>query len=544
MISQFRQEQCNTSMQESCMSLQLDSSVEDKLKSLKPSVGFGNVRSINMISEPLLSTSSFYTAPTYGEEDKALTALIELVHTLDTAISACSDICRVLEFEPNGCKWRVSIISNDDKNNFGDSLSAGNFSMNLDDAYNDFSEKDNKISKHDIFILCSQKKEFFELANTEYVVEMMLLPQCDENTKCSDANKNDDADGKDSFAKHAFNVIASVVRKEIARMQLPDSFKCDNSLKQFHDSFKIIDDEKQFGADGVDNKSSQSFLVERIKTGELFSAKSISRSNLSPASDAHVFEEVSILCSLNHSHIEKCIGFYEEPHQYLFVTDRIITPGKDFLEDLLVKTSAYSETDVRNVFITMLHTIKYCHNNSIAHLNLMPDIMQFKNECLIISGFNHAQKAMFPNCLSRQCGSAFFVAPEIILNKKYDESADMWSLGVILYLLLSGNHPFYTKSSNLSELFEKVTNGDYDFLDDWCNVSDEAKNFIRKLLVVDPNERLSAGKALANSWLTLDENSLASNNLNESRNRLKVWISNKAFRDSTYSVDWCKCPFP
>ena len=151
---------------------------------------------------------------------------------------------------------------------------------------------------------------------------------------------------------------------------------------------------------------------------------------------------------------------------------------------------------------------------------------------------------MFPNCLSRQCGSAFFVAPEIILNKKYDESADMWSLGVILYLLLSGNHPFYTKSSNLSELFEKVTNGDYDFLDDWCNVSDEAKNFIRKLLVVDPNERLSAGKALANSWLTLDENSLASNNLNESRNRLKVWISNKAFRDSTYSVDWCKCPFP
>ena len=69
--------------------------------------------------------------------------------------------------------------------------------------------------------------------------------QWDENTKCSDANKNDDADGKDSFAKHAFNVIASVVRKEIARMQLPDSFKCDNSLKQFHDSFKIIDDEKQ-----------------------------------------------------------------------------------------------------------------------------------------------------------------------------------------------------------------------------------------------------------------------------------------------------------
>ena len=135
----------------------------------------------------------------------------------------------------------------------------------------------------------------------------------------------------------------------------------------------------------MDNKSSQSFLVERIKTGELFSAKSISRSNLSPASDAHVFEEVSILCSLNHSHVEKCIGFYEEPHQCLFVTDRIITPGKDFLEDLLVKTSAYSETDVRNVFITMLHTIKYCHNNSIAHLNLMPDVMQFKVSKLVLS---------------------------------------------------------------------------------------------------------------------------------------------------------------
>lgn len=161
-----------------------------------------------------------------------------------------------------------------------------------------------------------------------------------------------------------------------------------------------------------------------------------------------------------------------------------------------------------------------------------------------ISGFNHAQIAVSPNCLSRQCGSALFAAPEIILNEKYDESADMWSLGVILYLLLSGNHPFSTESSNLEVLFEKVTNGDYNFLDDWCNVSDEGKDFIRKLLVVDPNKRLSAGEALANSWLTLDENKLASNNLNESRERLKVWISNKSFRDSAYAVDWYICSFP
>lgn len=96
-------------------------------------------------------------------------------------------------------------------------------------------------------------------------------------------------------------------------------------------------------------------------------------------------------------------------------------------------------------------------------------------------------------------GTAYYIAPEV-LSGKYDEKCDLWSIGVILYVMLSGRPPF--NGRNDREILSKVQSGRYSLDDDlWDRKSDEAKNLIRSLLEVDPKKRLSASQALASPWI-------------------------------------------
>lgn len=98
------------------------------------------------------------------------------------------------------------------------------------------------------------------------------------------------------------------------------------------------------------------------------------------------------------------------------------------------------------------------------------------------------------------CGTPGYVAPEVLTATGYDKEVDLWSIGVITYILLCGFPPFYNE--NLPELFEQIMKAEYDFPEEyWGHVSKEAKDFIRKLLVVDPSKRLTSKAALAHPWL-------------------------------------------
>ena len=103
--------------------------------------------------------------------------------------------------------------------------------------------------------------------------------------------------------------------------------------------------------------------------------------------------------------------------------------------------------------------------------------------------------------------SATYVAPEILKNIPYDQSADMWSVGVILYVLLVGYPPF--ADSNQSVLFQRIRTGDYEFHEtEWKGISEDAKDLIRNLLVVDPLQRWTAKQALQCAWLKKEDKSL------------------------------------
>ena len=130
-----------------------------------------------------------------------------------------------------------------------------------------------------------------------------------------------------------------------------------------------------------------------------------------------------------------------------------------------------------------------------------------------IADFGFAAVAQSDHSLRTRCGTPGYVAPEIVRGVSYGTKVDMWSLGVIMYILLAGYPPF--SSDDLFALFECIKRGEYAFHEEhWAMVSEDAKDLIRRLLTVDPKARISASTALASSWIQddgLERNDLGSN---------------------------------
>lgn len=113
-----------------------------------------------------------------------------------------------------------------------------------------------------------------------------------------------------------------------------------------------------------------------------------------------------------------------------------------------------------------------------------------------------------------------YVAPEILKNVPHDERVDLWSIGVVLFVLLVGYPPFL--EDNQSALFEKIRTGTWEFIEsDWRHISEDAKDLVRGLLVVDPKERWSIAECLRSSWINKDPDNLSSVDLSTSLGALR-----------------------
>ena len=111
-----------------------------------------------------------------------------------------------------------------------------------------------------------------------------------------------------------------------------------------------------------------------------------------------------------------------------------------------------------------------------------------------------AKRVTGPNSLTTKCGTPLFIAPEVIKGTPYDSQCDLWSLGVIIYTLLSGYEPFRGKPRSI--LYHRIANGTYRFHpEQWDSISDEAKSFVKGLIEVDPEKRMSAKDALQHEWV-------------------------------------------
>jgi len=273
-------------------------------------------------------------------------------------------------------------------------------------------------------------------------------------------------------------------------------------------------------------------------TGRKVAIKCVLRKDLPPNDDAAVYDEVAILASLKHRYICPLIDFFDEKECYFLVME--LMSGGDLFDRIGTKKT-YDERDARNLCHKMLDSMQFIHENNVAHCDMKPKNLLLRNEeddsFIKLADFGFATRVYGPNSLTKQCGTPFFVAPEILMRTPYDQQADMWSVGVIVYLLLSGNLPFMGRSQR--ELFRAIVIGKYEFDDDiWDNISEHAKNLIQGLLVTDPDKRLTAKQALESRWFRDRGDMLARHNLAASSRRLKTFNARMKLRSAMIAVNW------
>jgi len=241
------------------------------------------------------------------------------------------------------------------------------------------------------------------------------------------------------------------------------------------------------------------------KDGEKYAVKVIDKSLIKE--DIKLLKrEIDIMKKVDHKNILKLHEIYEDDEKVYIVMELI--NGSE-LFDRIVEKGFYSEKNAQVIIRQILEAVAYLHAKGIAHRDLKPENLlcsgEGEQEIVKIADFGLSKIQTDEEFLKTSCGTPGYVAPEVLLCESYDHSVDMWGVGVVTYILLAGFPPFSDPKNPDDEkaTFERVINVEYDMDDEcWDDVSDMAKDFIKKLLLKDPKERLTAESALKHEWIT------------------------------------------
>lgn len=178
------------------------------------------------------------------------------------------------------------------------------------------------------------------------------------------------------------------------------------------------------------------------------------------------------------------------------------------LFDRVVGNKRLKEATCKLYFYQMLVAVQYLHENGIIHRDLKPEnvlLSSQEEDCLIkITDFGQSKILGETSLMRTLCGTPTYLAPEVLVSNGtagYSRAVDCWSLGVILFICLSGYPPFSEHKTQVS-LKDQITSGKYNFIPEvWTDVSEEALDLVKKLLVVDPKARLTTEEALNHPWL-------------------------------------------
>eukprot|EP00299_Pterocystis_sp_00344_P012404 c5953_g1_i1.p1 GENE.c5953_g1_i1~~c5953_g1_i1.p1 ORF type:complete len:338 (-),score=73.27 c5953_g1_i1:17-1030(-) len=211
-------------------------------------------------------------------------------------------------------------------------------------------------------------------------------------------------------------------------------------------------------------------------------------------------DEVAVLSQLSHPGIVKIREVVQTDRTYCIVME-LLSGGELF--ERIVDREKYTEADAKHVVRDILEAVAYLHDKGVVHRDLKPENLIFvkpdDDANLKITDFGFATVMAGSRRLTLACGTPDYVAPEIVFGHPYTQSVDMWSLGVIVYILLCGFPPFFADDE--AELFEQIKLGEYKFLSPyWDSISMGAKSLVSGFLTVNPSERLTAREALQHPW--------------------------------------------
>ena len=242
-------------------------------------------------------------------------------------------------------------------------------------------------------------------------------------------------------------------------------------------------------------------------------------------------DEISILRKLNHPNIVNFYGFIETNNQ-LMIKMEYIKYGS--LKNWINNRENINEEEASTIIGRILSAIEYLHGKQICHRDIKPEniMISRKNDLNSIKIIDFGLSSQNFDQLENHnyCGTYIYMAPELIEKKLYFLSIDMWSIGVLMFILLNnGKHPFYVKGDNLNQISQKIKNGKIEFYE---NISPMAKHLVKKLLEPNPSWRYTASQAIKHPWITRNKSDKPPVTFNE----LLTKTSNKKILKDLFNV--------
>ncbi|KAG5043980.1 hypothetical protein AAZX31_03G184200 [Glycine max] len=284
--------------------------------------------------------------------------------------------------------------------------------------------------------------------------------------------------------------------------RLPIGLQAESILKRKNGNFKEY---YNLGQELGKGQYGTTFLCTEKATGKNYACKSIPKVKLVMDDDVEdVRREIEIM-----HHLKGCPnvisikGAYEDGVA-VYVVMELCEGGELF--DRIVEKGHYTERKAAKLARTIVSVIEGCHSLGVMHRDLKPENFLFVdgNEESTLKAIDFGLSVFFKpgEVFKDVVGSPYYIAPEV-LRRHYGPEADVWSAGVIIYILLCGTPPFWGESEQ--EIFEEVLHGDLDFSSDpWFDISESAKDLVRKMLVRDPRKRITTHEVLRHPWIQVD----------------------------------------
>lgn len=253
---------------------------------------------------------------------------------------------------------------------------------------------------------------------------------------------------------------------------------------------------------------------DRLCKDMKFAIKTLKKDLINDHALQSLIEEVSILRELDHPNIVKYFETYEDNHYMHIVMEYI--PGENLFKVVTNrKYNSFCEKNAAEILTYLFKAVLFLHKNNIVHRDIKPENILFsmpgKYQSLKLIDFGLSASRRTKD--KYRVGSPYYMSPEM-LDGKYSFASDNWSIGIILFVMMTGCYPFTGKDQN--EVFDKIKKGVYDKkLLERQKISEEVKDLIKKLLVLDEKRRLSIETALQHPWISMHKDTSATNNIDD-----------------------------
>ncbi|XP_051972095.1 death-associated protein kinase 1-like isoform X3 [Xyrauchen texanus] len=300
---------------------------------------------------------------------------------------------------------------------------------------------------------------------------------------------------------------------------------------------------------GVELGSGQFAVVKKCRnkgTGVEYAAKCIkkrrSKSSRRGISKDDIEREVSILKEIQHPNVITLHDVFENKNEVILILE-LVAGGELF--DFLAEKESLSEEEATEFLKQILDGVSYLHSKQIAHFDLKPENIMLLNRSvphprIKLIDFGLAHKIDFSNDFKNIFGTPEFVAPEVVNYEPLGLEADMWSIGVITYILLSGASPFL--GENKQETLANVSAVDYEFDEEYfSNTSALAKDFIARLLIKDPKKRMTILDSLQHPWIKPKDTQQALSRKESAVNmeKFKKFAARRKWKQSVRLISLC-----